>query len=114
MKPERFLSGFRALVACLVLGAIGQAAAQALCITPIARAGQVVVSFALTDGLTPEVLDAIQSGLATSFSYEVELRRSAALVDRTIASVSIRATVRFDNLTRRYQMSRSVDGRVED
>ena len=31
-----------------------------------------------------------------------------------MASVTITAIVRFDNLTRRYQMSRTVDGRVED
>jgi hypothetical protein len=85
-----------------------------LTVTPIARDGQVVVSFDLSDGFTPEVRDAIQSGLATTFSYEVDLRRGAALLDRTVASVTISAIVRFDNLTRRYQMSRMVDGRVED
>ena len=83
-------------------------------VTPIARDGQVVVSFDLSDGFTPDVRDAIQSGLSTTFSYDVDLRRGAALFDRTVASVAITATVRFDNLTRRYQMSRSVDGRVED
>jgi len=60
------------------------------------------------------VRDAIQSGLPTTFSYEVELRQGSALFDRTIAAVSLTASVRFDNLTRRYQMSRTVDGRIED
>src|SRR5213593_986494 len=83
-------------------------------VTPIARDGQVLVSLDLSDGFSDEVRDAIQSGLPTTFSYEVELRRGATLFDRTIASVTITATVRFDNLTRRYQMSRSFDGRVED
>src|SRR5450432_3533945 len=68
----------------------------------------------LSDGFTPEVRDVIQSGLATTFSYEVDLRRGSVLFDRTVASVTITAIVRFDNLTRRYQMSRTVDGRVED
>ena len=85
-----------------------------LTVMPIARDGQVVVSFDLSDGFTPDVRDAIQSGLSTTFSYEVDLRRGSALFDRTVASVTITATVRFDNLTRRYQMSRTVDGRVED
>jgi hypothetical protein len=86
-----------------------------LSVTPIARDGQVFVSFELSDGLTSEVQDAIQSGLATTFSYEVELRHgSAAWFDRTVAALTITATVRFDNLTRRYQMSRTLDGRVED
>ena len=85
-----------------------------LTVTPIARDGQVVVSFDLSDGFTAEVRDAIQSGLATTFSYDVDLRRGSALFDRTVASVTITAMVRFDNLTRRYQMSRMVDGRVEE
>ena len=85
-----------------------------LAVTPITRDGQVVVSFDLSDGFTSDVRDAIQSGLSTTFAYEVELRRGAGLFDRTVASVTITAMVRFDNLTRRYQMSRAVDGRVED
>jgi len=85
-----------------------------LTVTPIARDGQVVVSFDLSDGYTPEVRDAIHSGLLTTFTYELDLRRGAALFDRTVASVTVTAVVRFDNLTRRYQMWRTVDGRVED
>lgn len=100
----------------LVLGVVvGAADLPDLSVTPIARDGQVFVSFELSEGLTSDVRDAIQSGLATTFSYEVELRHgSAAWFDRTIASLTITATVRFDNLTRRYQMSRTLDGRVED
>jgi hypothetical protein len=74
----------------------------------------VFVSFELSEGLSPDVRDAIQSGLSTTFSYEVELRQGSTLFDRTIAAVTITASVRFDNLTRRYQMSRAIDGRVED
>jgi hypothetical protein len=86
-----------------------------LSVTPIARDGQVLVSFELNDGFTAEVRDAIQSGLATTFLYDIELRRGVATwFDKTIAEVAITTTVRFDNLTRRYQMSRTVDGRVED
>jgi hypothetical protein len=85
-----------------------------IAVTPIARDGQLLVSFDMGEGFTTDVADAIQSGLATTFSYEVELRRGAGVFDRTIASVTISATVRYDNLTRRYQMSRTFDGRIED
>ena len=85
-----------------------------LTVTPIARDGRVIVSFDLSDGYTPEVRDAIRSGLLTTFSYELDLRRDSALFDRTVASVTVAAVVRFDNLTRRYQMWRTVDGRVEE
>jgi hypothetical protein len=84
-------------------------------VAPIARDGQVVVSFDLEGALTPDVEEAIQSGLPTSFSYDIELRRGTPVwFDQTIAAVTVTATVRFDNLTRRYQMSRTVNGRVED
>jgi hypothetical protein len=102
------------LCSVLFVVSVGAAGEPDLTVTPIARDGQVVVTFDLSDGFTPEVRDAIQSGLSTTFSYEVDLRRGSALFDRTVASVTITAMVRFDNLTRRYQMSRTVDGRVED
>jgi hypothetical protein len=105
-----------AVVLVVALAGVVRAAdapAPDITVTPIARDGQVVVSFEMIDAFTPEVRDAIQSGLSTTFSYDLDLRR-AGLFDRTVASVTIRATVRFDNLTRRYQMSRMVDGRLED
>src|SRR5581483_6775941 len=90
------------LVAVLLASGVFVHAAEPpdLSVTPIARDGQVFVSFELSDGLTSEVQDAIQSGLATTFSYDVELRHgSAAWFDRTVAALTITATVRFDNLT---------------
>ena len=108
---------FRVLVCVVLLAARVLCAADPapdITVTPIARDGQVVVSFDMADAFTPEVRDAIQSGLSTTFSYDVELRRGGGLFDRTVTSLTISATVRFDNLTRRYQMSRTVDGRVED
>jgi hypothetical protein len=114
---DRRLLCLRVVVAaCLLLGSVSaDEGTPDLLVTPIARDGQVLVSFDLSDGLTADVRDAIQSGLPTTFSYEVALRRGAsAWFDQTIAEVTISATVRFDNLTRRYQMSRTVDGRVEE
>ena len=109
----------RACVFCFlgvvaVWTAVTRAEGPDLKVTPLQRDGQVFVSFELSEGLTPEVRDAIQSGLPTTFLYEIELRQGSALFDHTVASVTIAASVRFDNLTRRYQMSRTVDGRVQD
>ena len=88
---------------------------RALNVTPIAREGQVLVSFELSDGITPEVKDAIHSGLPTTFSYQIDVSRgTSGWFDRTLASVTVAATVRFDNLTRRYHLSRTLDGRVGD
>ncbi len=104
----------RVFVVAVVLVAAVRAQVPEVSVTPIARDGQVLVSFDLTDAFSSDVRDAIQSGLPTTFSYDVELRRGSALFDRTVASVTVEASVRFDNLTRRYQISRIVDGRVED
>jgi hypothetical protein len=101
------------LSVCSVVSA-STADAPDVTVTPIARDGQVLVSFDMVDGLTSDVRDAIQSGLSTTFTYDLELRRGDGWFERVIASIAITATVRFDNLTRRYQMSRSVDGRIED
>jgi hypothetical protein len=96
------------LVPCVAL-------AQSVRITPLARDGQVLVSFDLDGAFTDEVRAAIQSGLPTSFTYDVELRRAVPLwVDRLISSARVTATVRFDNLTRRYQVMVTHDGRVAD
>jgi Domain of unknown function (DUF4390) len=100
------------LLACMVsLVATG----PGLVVTPIWRDGQVLVSFELSDGLTAEVRDTIQSGLPTAFSYEIDVKRGgSSWFTRTLASMTLTASVHFDNLTRRYQLSRAVDGRLEE
>ena len=58
---------------------------------------------------------AIRSGLAATIAYEIELRRAGTLwFDRTIATATVTATARYDNLTRQHQLSRTVDGRGEE
>jgi Domain of unknown function (DUF4390) len=87
---------------------------QALQVVPLSRDGEVLVSFSLGQSLTDDIRAAIQSGLTVKFIYTVDLRRNAAIwFDRTIASATVTATVRYDTLTRRYHVSRMVDGRTE-
>ncbi len=87
---------------------------QTLEVVPLPRDGEVLVSFKLNETLTDEVRTAIQSGLTIKFVYKVDLRRSSAVwVDRTIASASVSATLRYDTLTREYHVARSIDGRTE-
>src|SRR2546427_7722238 len=97
-------SCFRVFVCFLVmLVAVCNAFAQDsdISVTPIARDGQVLVSFDLSDAFTDDVRDAIQSGLSTTFSYEVELRRGAAFFEPSDPSGTRYGTEGFDNLTRR-------------
>lgn len=95
-------------------GAIAHAA-QTLRIIPIVRDNQVLVTFEVADGYTDDVRDAISSGLRTTFSYDVELRMVAhGWVDPRIATAVISTSDRFDNLTRRHTLTRTVDGREQD
>jgi len=99
------------LFAALMLG--GQAA-QTLQVTPLPRDGEVLVSFKLDEALTDPIKDAIQSGLSVKFVYKIELRRaSPAWFDRTISQAVVAATVKYDNLTRRYSVTRTLNGNIE-
>jgi hypothetical protein len=100
-----------------VLAAAGAVvcAAEVRHLVPLVRDGRVLISFELPEGFTPEIRQAIASGLPTTFTYDVELRRGVPLwFDRLIASATLAATVKFDNLARRYQLGRTLDGRLEE
>ena len=84
-------------------------------IVPLVRDDAVLVSFELTDGYTPQVKEAVHSGLKTTFTYTVELRQHVpAWVDRTLATSVITNTVQYDNLTRTATLTRVVDGQIDD
>jgi len=108
----------RLLFACLVVLALSVSSAAAqepLRIVPLVNDRQVFVSFEFPDAYTGGVRELIESGLATTFTYDLELRMPARVwVDRTIATTAVTVTVQYDNLTRRYSLTRTVDGRVED
>src|SRR5688500_7736126 len=89
-------------------------AEQTLQVAPLPRDGQVLVSFKLAHELTDDIRTKIHSGMLVSFVYKVDLRRGGSLwFDRTLASAVVKATVRYDNLTRRYSLTRTLDGRME-
>jgi hypothetical protein len=95
-----------------VLGAsLAVKAAEGLRILPIVHDQTVMVSFELADSYTPEVHEAIASGLRTTFTYDVELRMHVPVwMDRTIVSSVITVSDQYDNLTRRHTLSRTTDG----
>ncbi len=101
--------------AVVLAGSVVAHAAQTLRIIPITRDNQVLVSFDVADGYTDDVRDAIASGLRTTFSYDVELRMIARMwVDRVIATSVVSVSDRYDNLTRRHTLTRTIDGREQD
>ena len=107
------------IMAALALSAAPAAAAaaadtQKVQVVPLSRDGEILISFQLAEALTDEMRAAIHSGLTIKFQYTVELRRGAAVwFDRKIDSHVVTATVKYDTLTRRYQVSRIIDGRIE-
>jgi hypothetical protein len=87
---------------------------QGLRVVPLVRDEQVLVSFELTDGVTPEVRAAIASGLKTTFTYAVDLRLDVpGWFDRTIASAIVTSSVEYQNLTRKHTIERRIDGRID-
>ena len=90
-------------------------ASESLRIVPLVHGDEVLVSFELADAYTKDVREAIASGLRTTFTYDVELRMVGSLwMDRTISAVVVSASDRYDNLTRRHILSRTVNGRVQE
>jgi hypothetical protein len=101
--------------ALVLLGAtIGLQAQAGLRIIPLVRDERVLVTFELADGFTDDVRAAVRSGLKTTFTYTVDLRLDVPIwADRTIASAVVANSVEYDNLTRRHNLVRVVDGRVD-
>lgn len=84
-------------------------------VLPIVRDDKVDVTFVLADGFTEDVRAAIQSGLKTTFTYDVELRLDVpGWVDRTIGTSTITTNVEYDNRLRRYTLTRVIDGRQDE
>lgn len=106
-----------AIVVFTVLATVSPAFAQAATgfrVVPIVRADHVYVTFDLADGFTEDVRAAIQSGLKTTFTYDVELRLDVpGWVDRTIGTSTVTASVEYNNLLRHYTLTRVVDGRQD-
>jgi hypothetical protein len=100
------------LVGGALVGVVG--ADQNMQVTPLARDGRLLVTFRLSDAFNEDIRAAIHSGLTITFVYDVELRRGTSMwLDRTIAEATVMATVRYDNLTRRYYVTRREDGRLD-
>jgi hypothetical protein len=84
-------------------------------VSAVARDGRVYVSSTVADGLVDGLADAIQSGLTATITYEADLRRPVSIwFDRTVSTSTVAASVQHDTLTRRYQLSRRVDGRLDE
>jgi hypothetical protein len=113
LLPRPGKTGAALALALLLIGATLHAQ-NSVRLVPLVRDGQVLVTFELPDGYTEEVRAAIRSGLRTTFTYTVDLRVEVpAWTDRTIQTVTVNNIVRYDNLTRRHSIERTLDGRID-
>jgi hypothetical protein len=103
-----------AVALLVVVAPLAAQAPQGLRVVPVLRDEQVVVTFELRDGFTPDVRAAIESGLKTTFTYTVDLRLDVpGFLDRTIRTAVVTNSVEYDNLRRTHTIERYVDGRLE-
>src|SRR6266540_2736432 len=108
----------RTLALMIVLAATAavlHAADPDLRITPTVTNDRLLVTCELEGADVNAVREAIESGLRTTFTYELELRTVVpGWIDRTITTTVVTMSDQYDNLTRRHTLSRIVDGHVED
>ena len=72
------------------------------------------VSYRVVGGLDQETLERIRSGIAVTFRHRVELRVRRAIPlfpEKTVGRTLVKTTVRYDSLTRQYEVIRTVRGK---
>jgi hypothetical protein len=107
--------------ACPVLALIltaslyGTGADTRIQVASLAREGSLLVSFTFPGGFNEDTQATLASGLEAGITYEVELRREVPVwFDATVAHATVTTSAHYDNLTRVYQLSRTIDGRGEE
>jgi hypothetical protein len=73
------------------------------------------VSYTVDGAFTPEVREAIESGLPVTFRHDVELvRRRALWFDRTLVRKAVTTTVTYNTLTHQYSLARAINDEVTE
>jgi hypothetical protein len=82
-------------------------------VTPVVADGQLLTSLVQPGAFTEDARAVVQSGLLLTFKFAIALRRPNGLWwDQTLREVAAAASVKFDNLTGSYLVSKSVDDHV--
>jgi len=72
-----------------------------------------MASVRLVDGLTPERLEEIESGIETVLEYRIQVaRRRVGLPDEVLVRRRVECLVRRDALARQYTLTKRVDGEL--
>ena len=102
-----------ALACWLAAGALLAAQTSGIRVTPVVVDGQILASFSMPGAFTDDAREVMQSGLLLTFRFTIALRRPNGLWwDQTLTETTAATSVKFDNLTRSYQISKTVDNHV--
>ncbi len=109
------------LFSCLALFLLVAPAAPAATAEPRVRElsivladGQVLVSFHLEGGFTPELSQRMESGLPTGFVYELDLARDRQWWDDSIDTTRLEVVAMFNAVTREYLVNTKLEGKLID
>jgi hypothetical protein len=104
---------FLSAVVCLAASLSLRAAADRIEITPVVSKDRVLASFSAPSSYAANADEIVKSGLLLTFTFTVDLRRPSAIwFDHTVSTVTVASSVKFDNLTGVYQVSKLVGNRV--
>ncbi|KAB2967708.1 MAG: DUF4390 domain-containing protein [Thermoanaerobaculia bacterium] len=110
------MKAFPALILAGLLAAPAAADEPAVRDLSIALDGvQVLASFRLAGGLTPELRERIESGLPTGFLFELDLLRDRQRWwDESLDSTRIEVVAMFNAVTREYLVNTKLEGKLID
>jgi len=101
------------LAAMLWSIAVAMVLAADVRVTPLVTDGQVFASFSASDSYTADVQEAVGSGLPTVLTFVVELRQASLIwFDHTVTTVTVASSIKYDNLTRTFQVSKMNAGQI--
>jgi hypothetical protein len=102
-----------AAVGWLLAAAVVIASTGTIRVTPVIADGRVSASFSAAPLFDDDIRAVVSSGLLLTMTYTVDLKRpSSVWWDHTLTSSVVAASVKFDNLTGVYLVSKSQEGRV--
>jgi hypothetical protein len=104
-----------AFAALALLGSPAAARAASIeDLVAVVRPEGIFLSFRAEDAFSEDIERAIGTGLEVNFRYNVELRRRRGIwLDAELSNRVVTATVAYDNITKRYKLTREVDGKVD-
>jgi hypothetical protein len=89
------------------------AAAELVDLGLLIKDKKICASFRMTEAFNEDIEKTIASGLPVSFRYEVQLKKVRAIwLNQKVDTRRITNTVTYDNITKRYTLSRDIDGAI--